>query len=490
MSEFFTLLSSPVIALFAFILTIAFLVTIHEYGHFWVARRFGVKIERFSIGFGKPIIKWYGKRDNTEYSIAWIPLGGYVKMYGETASQFENSGNTSGDNDGDTLSDNSSTYAYSDIARPSSEGSFSALPPFKRFLIAFAGPAVNLIFAVFALWVLFIIGIPAIKPTIGDITVNSRIAQTTLAVNDNITSIDGHAVADINDAVMRLVDQLGNPSVSITATDNNGITKDTHIDLSGLPGGSELHLSETLGIGWAWVTIMQSLPAKLETVQANSPASVAGLQPGDTIIRANQKAINYWQEFVKVVRANPEKPITLQIKRHGQKQQLTLTPQKNPRDATQGFAGVTPVFDEKLLAPLQTRKQYTPWEALSKSVSANYLQGSLMLKTLGRLVSGQASVKNLGGPISIADVSGQALRNGYISYFYILATLSLILAVMNLLPIPVLDGGHMLLYLIEMVRGKPVSEKTADILLRIGMSIILTFMLLAITVDLWRYLIA
>lgn len=480
MFELLQPLISPLISVAAFILTISFLVTIHEYGHFWVARRFGVKIERFSIGFGKPIIKWYGKRDNTEYTIAWIPLGGYVKMYGETASQFENSGNSATKHD------------YSDIAavRGDEAGSFSALSPGKRFAIAFAGPAVNLVFAVLALWVLFLLGIPAIKPTVGEVVPTSRAAQTKLLVDDNITSVGGYDVTDISDVLMRFIDHLGEAQVKMTATDSNGISKNTAIDLSGLAVGSELNLSAALGIRWAWQTVVEKLPATLATVQVGSPAALAGLQVNDTVVQAGDEAIDNWQQLVNIIRANPATELKLQVKRRGQTRQLMLTPKPNPQDATMGFAGISPVLDEDLYGVLQTRKQYGAVEALGKSVAANYLQAALMLKTLGRLVTGEVSVKNLGGPISIADVSGKALRSGYISYFYILATLSLILAVMNLLPIPVLDGGHMLLCSIEMLRGKPLSEKTAALLLRVGMSIILTFMLLAVSVDLWRYLLA
>lgn len=462
------------LSLFGFILTIGFLVTIHEYGHFWVARKFGVKIEKFSIGFGKPIIKWHGKRDNTEYSIAWIPLGGYVKMYGENPNEATN--------DRVDLS-----HDISDMGTAATNtGSFSALPPSKRFLIAFAGPAVNLIFAVFALWILFISGIPAVNPYIGSIAQSSPIYQQ-LQSGDKITAVGGNSVATLSDATLRLVDHIGSQT-TITAVDSDGISKTAHVSLKDLPSGSELNINEALGFNWEISEVGEKQPAIIDTVVANAPAASAGLLSNDKILRANDTTINNWIDFVEVVKVNANTPITLTVERAGTQKTLTITPAAHPKNAQWGYVGVSGQFNKALYDKYRTEKRYGMLSALPMAIKENYLQAKLLLKTLGRLIIGEASVKNMGGPLTIADYSGKSLQMGSTFFFHFLAAISLTLAVMNLLPIPVLDGGHMLLYTIEMVRGKALSEKSAALLMRLGLSVMLTFMLFVISIDVWKYL--
>lgn len=458
---------------FAFILTISFLVFIHEYGHFWMARRFGVRIEKFSIGFGKPIVKWHGKRDNTEYSLSWIPLGGYVKMYGESA----------GDGDVEKIVDISQ-----ETPTDSTIGSFSVLPPFKRLLIAFAGPAVNLIFAVFALWLLFIIGVPALKPVVGSVDENSALTRGGIVRGDVITAVNHYDVDSMTDAAISLVDALGSREVVLKAVDAQGRQKTATLDLSGYQAGSEMAVEKLAGFRWGIDEVVTEQPVIIQTVGKESPAEKAGMRVGDKILSANGNDIASWRDFVTVVQENPGKPITLSLERNGQAQPLTLVPGKHPKDASKGYAGVSPKIDTSIFDVYRTTKRYGALEALPKSLSANYLQGELMLKTLARLVVGKASIENLGGPLSIADYSGKSLSAGYVTYFTFLASISLILAVMNLLPIPVLDGGHILMCLIEMVRGKPLSERAQEMLMRLGGSVLLTFMLFVISVDVWRYL--
>ncbi len=495
MSELLQLIPAPIISILAFIVTILFLVTIHEFGHFWVARKFGVKIEKFSIGFGKPLFKWYGKRDNTEYCIAWIPLGGYVKMHGEalTSDASEPSQNDGTISDKNIQSDD--THDYSDIADVSdvqnhttNSGSFSGLPPFKRFLIAFAGPAVNLIFAVFALWVLFMIGVPAFKPYVGSIEPQSIFAKANIQSGTQITAINGSKVESITDASIYFIDNIGNAKTTVTTIDNNHIKKQHIVDLSGLASGSELAISNSLGLTWEVAEVASKIPAKIKTVAPNSPAEKAGLQANDIVIVADKKPIRYWHEFVQQVQNHPEQTFQLEIIRNNQKQTLTFTPAKHPKNNQIGYAGVSPYFNADTYDKYRGIKRYDALSAIPMAIKENYLQAKLTLKMLGRIITGNASVKNMGGPISIADYSGKSLQLGYVSFLKFLAAISLTLAVMNLLPIPVLDGGHMAICLIEMVRRKPLSEKTANWLMRVGMSLMLTFMLIVISVDLWKYL--
>lgn len=487
MIELLNQIPSPIISVIGFIITILFLVAIHEYGHFWVARKFGVRIEKFSIGFGKPIVKWYGKRDNTEYSISWIPLGGYVKMYGENPEDLAAKPN-------DQLSDNNKTAPHdisdiTDIHNDSSTtGSFAALSPLKRFLIAFAGPAVNLLFAIFALWILFMVGVPAINPYIGSIDKDSPLAYSQIVTGDKIIAIDHTPIETLSDAMANLVDNIGNSETLITAIDNNGIKKHVQIDLSQLPSGSEMAIEKAIGFHWEIAEVGKKQPAIIETVVEGSPAATAGLQANDMILLVDKQHINYWQDFVTSVQNKPEQTVSVQVKRQGQTVTLHMTPARHPQNNQLGYVGVSPKIDPNIYRKFRYNKQFDALTALPMAVKENYLQGRLIIKTLWRLIVGEASIKNMGGPITIADYSGKSLQMGYATYLKFLAAISLTLAVMNLLPIPVLDGGHMTLCVIEMVRGKPLSDKAVGILMRIGLSIMLTFMLIVISVDAWKYL--
>lgn len=498
MFDFLQSAPTLLVAVLGFVLTISFLVAIHEYGHFWMARKFGVKIEKFSVGFGKPIVKWYGKRDNTEYSISWIPLGGYVKMYGENPNELSDDSTPQKSSDQITQntleSEQNPHHDVSDITDindiGNSTGSFYALSPSKRFLIAFAGPAVNLAFAVLALWFLFVLGVPAFKPYVGSVQPQSVFAAGNIQRGDKIIAINGSETTTMTDATMHFIDSIGSHTTHVTTQDKNGIQNTATLDFSQLPKGSELMIDQALGFQWEITETGKNVPATLDTVVKNSPADKAGLLSADTVIQANGTAINNWQALVNEITNHPQQAMNLVVQRGGSTRQLTLTPGRHPDNPQRGYAGITPNVPADLYQKYRSIKQYGLLAALPMAIKENYLQAKLTLKVLGRMITGKASIKNMGGPLTIADYSGKTLRMGYVEYLKFLAAISLTLAVMNLLPIPVLDGGHMTLCAIEMVRGKPVSDRTADLLLRFGMSIVLTFMILVLTIDFWKYLIA
>jgi len=480
---------SPVVALAGFILTISFLVFIHEYGHFWMARRFGVKIEKFSIGFGRPIVKWYGKKDHTEYCISWIPLGGYVKMYGETTEDRP-------DRDvdhakmvaADLSHDSEAIDDKFDEVRAFS-GRFDDLPPFKRLLIAFAGPAVNIIFALLALWMLFIIGIPGVKPIIGSVDANAPIHPPVIVAGDMITHIEGKPVTTRYDVSKHLVDHIGDDAVTMQVIDQKHQIKTLTADLSHLTKGEELNVAEALGMRWAIDEVVNKIPAVVAVVVKGSPAEKAGLKPKDEIISIDGIAVRRWLDFSTTIRANANKTLVLMVLRHGEVIDLKLTPEVNPKSQTkEGFAGVQIAIHAGMFDAYKTTQRFGWGEAMVKSLADNYLQAKIMLKTLWRLVTGKASVKNLGGPITIADYSGQSLKAGYVAFFHFLASISLILAVMNLLPIPVLDGGHIAFCVLEIIRRQPLSERAQDIAMRLGLVIVGSLMIFAIGLDLWRHL--
>ncbi|PIE39906.1 MAG: RIP metalloprotease RseP [Gammaproteobacteria bacterium] len=357
-------------------------------------------------------------------------------------------------------------------------------------LIAVAGPAVNLLFAVLTLWLLFIIGVPDFKPTIGTVNSDSVLARAQIGEGDNIVAINGSGVDTLSDANLYLVDALGSAAVPLVAVDKNGRQKTAMLDLSNYQAGHEMAVNRLVGFNWALAKAYDNQPLSAVRVISGAAAEKAGLKSGDLIVKINESLPTTVADFVHLIQASPQQPIALTVSRQGQTLPITLIPQLSADNPLQGYAGLSigQQRDEAALAEYQTTKRYGWLMALPKSISANYLQGELMLKTLWRLVVGKASVDNLGGPITIADYSGKTLEAGYVFYFQFLAAISLVLAVMNLLPLPVLDGGHIAMCLLEMVRGKPLSERALDILMRLGGSVVLTFMLFVVTLDIWRYL--
>lgn len=459
--EFLQSIPSPLIAIIGFIISISILVTIHEYGHFWVARKFGVKIEAFSVGFGKPIKKWKGK-DGVDYIIGSLPLGGYVKMYGE---------------DGSSAND---------------RNSFAGKPAYQRFLIAFAGPAVNIIFTILIFWGFYLNGVDGIRPEIGKISTDSQFSIAGLEQYDSILNINGKPIQTVTDATIALVDNLGKPAVPISVRRNNQ-TRTFKVDLSGYPKGSEEAVDKAIGFNWEFQNQVNLLATNtLKLVAADSPASAAGLQANDTIITINDKSINNWQDISSFIEAHPNQSVAMEVLRGSETLLLDASLSQSKTNANIGFLGVAPQIDEKGLADFQnnfhTKEQYSFFTSLQKAGNEALYQAGFLLRMLKKMVIGEVSLKNMGGPVSIADYSGQAIQMGIEPFLRFLALMSITLAVINLLPIPALDGGHMLIYGVEMAMRRPLSERTIGILMRLGVSLLLTFMALVISMDVLKYL--
>lgn len=459
--EFLQSLSNPFFAIIGFILSISILVTIHEYGHFWVARRFGVKIEAFSVGFGKPIKKWRGK-DGVDYIIGSLPLGGYVKMYGENADSADE------------------------------PGSFMGKPPLQRFLIAFAGPAVNILFTVVILWGLFFTGVEGFRPDLGNIKEKSRFYQAGLQQNDTILSVDNKVVNSVMQATVALVDSLGSDKVAIKVKRNFQEQTFT-ADLTGFSAGSELDINQAIGFTWQFQEEISQLTSnQLHTVEPNSPADLATLQAGDVVTSLNDVAITNWQDMVAIIINNPNQTLPIEVLRQGERLNLNVTLSQNPKNKDIGYLGTSPVYDnDKYALVVQSfvvDEKYSLFGALAKASDETLYQAGFLLRMLKKLVIGQISVKNMGGPISIADYSGQAIKLGFEPFIRFLALMSITLAVMNLLPIPALDGGHMLIYGVEMIMRRPLSARAINLLMRVGVSLLLTFMAFIISMDVLKYL--
>lgn len=444
--------------LLATLVTLGVLVTIHEWGHFWVARRCGVRVLRFSIGFGKPL--WLRKgRDGTEYAVAMIPLGGYVRMLDEREGE---------------------------VPLALRHQAFNNKPVLQRMAIVAAGPLVNLLFAVFAYWFLFVWGVTAVAPVVGDVREQSLAAQAGMPEGVELLEVDGHRVQSWDEVNLRLAARIGESG--------------TLELLAGEPQRGSAHLYSIRLDGWqvdmerespigalGLVPYRPVLPPVIGQLAAEGAAQRDGLRVGDRIVSVDGTPLTTWLELVEQVRAAPERTLQLEVQRAGQTLQLALTPARrvDERGVVHGFigAGVQPVdWPAEMLRDLN----YGPLESIWISLEKTGQMIGLTLESIGKMIAGAISVKNLSGPITIAKVAGASAASGLESFVSFLAYLSISLGVLNLLPIPMLDGGHLMYHLVELVRGRPVSERVQLMGLRIGMAMLFSLMALAVINDIAR----
>ncbi|WP_455812690.1 sigma E protease regulator RseP [Pseudomonas graminis] len=439
----------------AFILALGILITVHEFGHFWVARRCGVKVERFSIGFGKALWRRRDKQ-GTEYVIALIPLGGYVKMLDERVES---------------------------VPPELRHQSFNNKTVFQRAAIISAGPIANFIFAIFAYWLVFIIGVPGVRPVIGEIVSGSPAAEAQIIPGTELKAVDGIETPDWDAVRMALVAKIGDESTTLTLA----------------PFGSEKTSDKTVNLrGWQFepdkqdpVTSLGIQPrgpqieSVLAQVQKESAASRAGLQAGDRIVKVDGQPLDQWQNFVAAVRNSPGKDIAIEVERQGSTVSLTLTPDVNPHNKAEGFAGVIPRIIP-LPEEYRTVRQYGPFAAIGEASAKTWQLMKLTVSMLGKLIVGDVKLNNLSGPISIAQGAGMSADYGLIYYLMFLALISVNLGIINLFPLPVLDGGHLLFLLIEKIKGRPVSERVQDFSYRIGSIVLVLLMGLALFNDFSR----
>ncbi|GAL46455.1 MULTISPECIES: sigma E protease regulator RseP [Citrobacter] len=440
----------------AFIVALGVLITVHEFGHFWVARRCGVRVERFSIGFGKALWRRTDKL-GTEYVIALIPLGGYVKMLDERAEP---------------------------VVPEQRHYAFNNKTVGQRAAIIAAGPIANFLFAIFAYWLVFIIGVPGVRPVVGEITPNSIAAQAQIQPGTELKAVDGIETPDWDAVRLQLVAKIG----------------DEHTTLSVAQFGSDQRQDKTLDLRhWAFEPDKQDpvsslgirprgpqIEPVLSEVQVNSAASKAGLQAGDRIVKVNGQPLTQWMTFVTLVRDNPDEPLALDIERQGSSLSLTLTPDsKQVNGKAEGFAGVVPKIIP-LPDEYKTVRQYGPFSAILEASDKTWQLMKLTVSMLGKLITGDVKLNNLSGPISIAQGAGMSAEFGVIYYLMFLALISVNLGIINLFPLPVLDGGHLLFLAIEKLKGGPVSERVQDFSYRIGSILLVLLMGLALFNDFSR----
>ncbi|MGO4999094.1 sigma E protease regulator RseP [Oceanisphaera sp. W20_SRM_FM3] len=439
----------------AFIVALGVLVAVHEFGHFWVARRNGVKVERFSIGFGKAIWRRTAK-DGTEYVIAMIPLGGYVKMLD---SRVE------------------------DVPAELQDQAFNHKSVWARMAIVVAGPMANFVFAIFACWLMFLIGIPSVKPVLNSVTPSSVAAQGGLSSGMQIMAIDGKNVRTWEEVNFALLARLGDDKTVFTVQDDAGRTRDAQLALTDWQFDPELESPITaLGL----VPEGPKLTLDVANVVENGPAAAAGVQVGDTLVALNGERLADWQQLVVAVQASPETEMELEVQRNGQSQQLKLIPARQEHaDRVIGFAGlapqVLPVADE-----YRFDLRYGPLAAIGEGIGRTWDLTVLTFQMLGKLLTGVVSVDNLSGPISIAKGAGATADYGLVYFLGFMALVSVNLGIINLMPLPVLDGGHLLFYFIEAVTGRPVPEKVQEIGFKIGAALLFMLMALALFNDFAR----
>ncbi len=440
----------------AFIVALGLLVAVHEFGHFWVARRCGVKVERFSIGFGKAIWRRLGK-DGTEYVLALIPLGGYVKMLDGRVDEL----------------------------KPGEEAqAFNHKSVWARMAIVAAGPMANFVFALFAFWLMFMIGVPSVKPVVGEVRPASVVAEAGILPGMEIVGVGGEETGDWESVTYALISHLGDDSVQLKLkAANTSYAVDKTLQLAGWKFDPDKESPiGSLGI----VPLGGKVLPVVEAVVPSSASEKAGLQIGDRIKGVDGEAITEWTQFVERVQQSPAQPLQVTVERGGSEMTLTLTPDgKKVKGQLVGFVGLSPQ-----LVPLpdeyRTLLQYGPLQALWHGVQKTWSLITLTFDMIGKLIGGIVSLDNLSGPISIAKGAGSSADYGLVYFLGFLALISVNLGIINLFPLPVLDGGHLVYFLIEAITGKPVSEKIQEVGFRIGAAILMLLMGIALFNDFAR----
>lgn len=451
---------SLLIAILAFIVAIGVLVTFHELGHYWVARFFDVRILRFSIGFGKPLLLWRRGADRTEWVVAAIPLGGYVKMA--------------------DLRDGSASSE-------DGERAFNKKPIWQRALIILAGPVANLLLAGALYWLLFVVGTPAIKPHLAAPLPNTPAAMAGIAEFDLITAIGGKAVVTWNDARFSLLDhavergQVEVETVNASGRRHLRSLDMRHVTRDDLDGDFLRKLGLSLYSG--------KISRNVTRVAADSPAARAGLVPGDTLLAVNGSAVASWEAFSGTVRASAGREISVDIERAGSPLRLVMVPDTVVELGEKiGRIGISPRIEPVAAEVMQIQVRYGPIESIGHALVKVWEMSVFSLKMFGKMLTGGVSMKNLSGPITIADYAGQAAQLGMLTYIGYLALISISLGVLNLLPIPVLDGGQLMYHMAEFLKGSPLSERTMEISQQVGLALLLGLTAFAFFNDINRLL--
>jgi regulator of sigma E protease len=441
----------------AFIVALGVLIVVHEYGHYLVARLCGVKVLRFSVGFGRPLLTRRG-REGTEWVIAAVPFGGYVKM----------------------LDEREAPVAAQDLPK-----AFNRKSVWRRTAIVAAGPVANFLFAIAVYAGLFMYGLPEARPVIGTPPAASAAADAGLQAGDTIVSVNDEAITTWQQLRWRVLKAaLQGEQLRLERVGEQRQLSTVTLDLRRFAGtDAERDLMSAIGLQ----LYRPPLEPVLGQVESGGPAERDGLRPGDRILRIGERAIDSWSQLVDVVRASPAIALRFAILRHGHRLQLRVTPEPRDIDGQHiGRIGAAPFVPPGHTERMLVRTQYSLFEAVVRAADKTLDIATFSLRMLGKMLLGEVSWKHLSGPVTIADYAGQSAQAGGISYLTFLALISISLGVLNLLPIPLLDGGHLMYYAVEVVKGSPVSDRVMELGQRVGLTLLLIMMAFAFYNDLNR----
>jgi regulator of sigma E protease len=442
----------------AAILLLGPLIAIHEFGHYFVARKLGVKVQVYSIGFGPTLIKWKSKKSGIQYQLSALPFGGYVKM----------------------LDEREGNVAEEDLPQ-----AFNRQSPWKRIAIVAAGPLINLVFAIVLFWILFLPSQEQLNTRVGKIFPGTPAAAVQMQTGDKITAIDGTPVSTWEKLNYAIVDRAGETGVIQVQVERQGQLQQFSLPIQNFLKDQSKSPLETLG----FIPYRPQIPAVVTKLSEDGAAIRQGIKEGDNIVAIDGIKMKDWFDVVEIVQASPEKLLKIDVLRNGEIKQLDVMPQ-GQRDNMGNVIGMLGVQSTpgKVTIPDEYKQtiQYNPAQALMMAVDKTGQISGMILNSMAKMVRGLIGLDNLSGPITIAKVAGQSAEMGWQTFISFMALMSISLGILNLLPIPMLDGGHLVYYFIEAIRGKPVSEQIQIFGLKIGMVLLGSMMLLALFNDFMR----